>query len=121
MALTLVCVGLYGLMSFTVARRTSEIGVRVALGAASADVAWLIVRQTLTLALAGIVVGLPLAVVAARLASTQLSAMLFQLTPGDPLTIGAATGILIVVAVSAGAIPARRAAGIDPAVALRNE
>jgi predicted permease len=121
LALTLVCVGLYGLMSFTVARRTSEIGVRVALGAASSNVSWLIVRQTLALALAGILVGLPLAYAAAKLASHQLSVMLFDLTPGDPLTIGAATALLIVIAVSASAIPARRAARINPAVALRNE
>jgi predicted permease len=120
-ALTLVCVGLYGLMSFTVARRTAEIGVRVALGAARADVAWMIARQTLTLVLVGIAVGLPIAWMLARLASRQLSAMLFELTPADPVTMTAATGLLILVAMGAGWLPARRAARIDPIVALRNE
>jgi hypothetical protein len=120
-ALTLVCVGLYGLMSFTVARRTAEIGVRVALGAARGDVAWMIARQTLTLVLVGIAAGLPIAVLLARLETTQLSAMLFELTPADPLTIAAATGILILVAMGAGWLPARRASRIDPIVALRNE
>ena len=121
LALALACVGLYGLMAFTVAGRTAEIGVRVALGAASTDVSWLIVRQTLTLALAGVAIGLPLALAAARLASHQLTPMLFQLTPTDPFTLGAAVGLLMLVAIMAGAIPARRAARIDPAVALRNE
>ena len=120
-ALTLVCVGLYGLMSFTVARRTAEIGVRVALGAARGDVAWMIARQTLTLVLVGIAAGLPIAVLLARLATSQLSAMLFDLTPADPLTIAAATGLLILVAMGAGWLPARRAARIDPIVALRSE
>ena len=86
LALGLACVGLYGLMAFTVAWRTPEIGVRVALGAASADVSWLIVRQTLTLALTGVAIGLPLAFVAATIASHWLTPMLFQLTPTDPFT-----------------------------------
>ncbi|HEX9367932.1 MAG TPA: FtsX-like permease family protein [Vicinamibacterales bacterium] len=120
-ALTLVCVGLYGLMSFTVARRTAEIGVRVALGAARGDVSWMIARQTLALVLAGIAIGLPIAWILARLTSRQMSAMLFELTPADPLTIAAATGVLILVAMGAGWVPARRAARIDPIVALRSE
>ena len=120
-ALTLVCVGLYGLMSFTVARRTAEIGLRVALGAPRAGVSWLIARQTLTLVLVGIAAGLPIAWLLARLASRQLSAMLFGLTPADPITIAAATGLLILVAMGAGWLPARRAARIDPIVALRSE
>jgi predicted permease len=120
-ALTLVCVGLYGLMSFTVARRTPEIGVRVALGAARSDVAWMIARQTLALVAMGIAAGLPLAWVLGRLASRQMSALLFELTPVDPLTIAGAIGVLILVAMGAGWAPARRAARIDPMVALRNE
>jgi predicted permease len=120
-ALTLVCVGLYGLMSFTVARRTSEIGVRMALGAARSDVAWMIGRQTLTLVIIGIAAGLPSAWILARLTSSHVSPMLFELTPADPLTIAAATGLLIVVAMGAGWLPARRAARIDPIVALRSE
>jgi predicted permease len=120
-ALVLVCVGLYGLMSFTVSRRTAEIGVRVALGAARADVAWMIARQTLGLVLVGIGIGLPSAWMLARLTSHQISPMLFELTPADPLTIAAATGILILVAMSSGWLPAHRAARIDPIVALRTD
>ena len=121
MALTLVCVGLYGLMSFTVARRTAEIGVRVALGAARADVAWMIARQTLMLVVVGIAVGLPCAWMLARVTSHQISPLLFELTPSDPVTVAAATGVLMVVAMAAGWLPARRASRIDPMVALRNE
>jgi predicted permease len=120
-ALTLVSVGLYGLMSFTVARRTAEIGVRVALGAAPSDVARMIARQTLALVLIGIAAGLPMAWILARLSTRQISGMLFELTPTDPLTIAAATGVLILVAMGAGWLPAHRAARIDPIVALRNE
>ena len=116
-ALTLVCVGLYGLMSFTVARRTG-IGVRMALSAARSGVAWLVARQT-ALVLIGIAVGLPAP--AARPPDLEPIAMLFELTPSDPVTIVAATGVLILVAMGAGWLPARRAARIDPIVALRNE
>jgi putative ABC transport system permease protein len=116
-ALALVCVGLYGLMAFSVSRRTGEIGIRMALGAARSDVRWMVARQTLMLVLAGIAVGLPLAYLAARLAS----GMLFELAPVDPATISAATVLLVAVAVCAGLIPARRAARVDPIVALRNE
>ena len=120
-ALVLVCVGLYGLMAFTVSRRTAEIGIRVALGATRSDVRWMIARQTLTLVLVGIAVGLPVAWVLGRLTSRQISGMLFELTPSDPITMTAATLLLVLVAVCAGLLPARRAARIDPIVALRNE
>jgi ABC-type antimicrobial peptide transport system permease subunit len=120
-ALILVCVGLYGLMSFTVARRTAEIGIRVALGAVRADVTWMIMRQTLMLVALGTAAGLPVAWSIARVAAHQMSGILFQLTSTDPLTIAVATGLLIVVAMGAGWLPARRAARIDPMVALRSE
>jgi len=121
LALGLASVGLYGLMAFTVAGRTPEIGVRVALGAASAAVSWLIVRQALTLALTGVAIGVPFAFVAATIAAHWLTPMLFQLTPTDPFTVAGAAGLLMLLAAIAGAIPARRAARIDPAVALRHE
>ena len=108
-------------MAFTVSRRTAEIGVRVALGAAASDVRWMIARQTLTLVVIGIAVGLPMAWIVGRLASRQLSGMLFELTPTDPITMAAATSLLVLVAMCAGLMPARRAARIDPIAALRNE
>jgi hypothetical protein len=120
-ALVLVCVGLYGRMAFTVSRRTAEIGIRVALGATRSGVGWMIVRQTLTLVLAGITVGLPVAWMLGRLTSRQVSGVLFELTPTDPITMTGATILLVVVAVCAGLLPARHATRIDPIVALRNE
>jgi predicted permease len=120
-ALVLVCVGLYGLMAVTVSRRTGEIGLRVALGATRSDVRWMIVRQTLTLVLLGVAIGLPAAWTLGKLTSRHVSALLFELTPSDPATMTAATLVLVLVAVCAGVVPARRAARIDPIVALRNE
>jgi predicted permease len=120
-ALGLVCVGLYGLMSFIVARRTPEIGIRVALGAVRADVAWMIMRQALSLVIVGAAVGLPVAWITARVAAHQMSVILFQLSSTDPLTIAAATGLLILVAMGASWLPARRASRIDPMMVLRND
>jgi predicted permease len=80
-ALTLVCVGLYGLLAFSVSRRTAEIGVRVALGATQADVRWMVARQALAIVGAGLLIGIPTAWIVARLASQQLNALLFELTP----------------------------------------
>jgi predicted permease len=120
-ALLLVCVGLYGMMSFTVSRRTAEIGVRMALGAAGPGVAWLIARQTLALVGAGLAIGLPAAWIIGRLVARPLGGLLFELTPNDPGTIAAASALLIVLALCAAWLPARRAARIDPVVALRSE
>jgi len=120
-ALALICVGLYGLMAFTVSRRTSEIGIRVALGATRTSVQWLIGRQALVIVLVGLGIGVPAAWVAGRLASRQLSSLLFEVTSTDPVTILAAVLLLLVVATCAGLLPARRAARIDPVIALRNE
>jgi putative ABC transport system permease protein len=120
-ALVLVSVGLYGLVSFSVSRRTAEIGVRVALGARRFDVAWMIARQTLSLLVIGLIVGVPVAWALARVASQQISTLLFGLSPSDPLTIAASIGVLAIVAMGAGWLPARRAARIDPVSALRTE
>ncbi len=116
-ALLLACIGLYGVMSYAVARRTSEIGIRMALGAQARDVVVLVMRETMLLVVIGVAIGL-----AAALASTRLvSTLLYGLTPSDPLTIALATMLLIVVAALAGYLPARRAAQVEPLVSLRHE
>ncbi len=120
-ALALICIGLYGLMAFTVARRTPEIGLRLALGASRSDVRWLVGRQVLAIVLAGLAVGVPAAWIIGRLASRQLSSLLFGITATDPITIALAIGVLVVVAMVAGMLPARRAVRIDPMIALRAE
>jgi ABC-type antimicrobial peptide transport system permease subunit len=116
-ALLLAALGLYGVMAYTVARRTREIGVRIALGARAGDVVWMVMRETLLMALVGVVIGLPLALAASRLTD----GLLFGLSGADPLTIIVATLVMIVVATLAGYLPARRAARVDPMVALRYE
>ena len=117
LVLLLASIGLYGLMSYTVTRRTREIGVRVAVGAQRRDVLWLVLRETLLLALFGIAIGIPSALAATRL----IASMLFGLSPGDVPTIVAVSLLLLLVAVLAGYLPARRASAVDPTVALRAE
>jgi putative ABC transport system permease protein len=120
-ALALICIGLYGLMAFTVSRRTAEIGIRMALGASRSRVRWLVTRQALTIVLAGLAIGVPVAWVTGRLAARQLSSLLYEVTATDPIAIAAAIGVLVLVAMGAASLPARRAARIDPAMALRSE
>jgi ABC-type antimicrobial peptide transport system permease subunit len=117
LALLIACIGLYGLTSYTVTRRTNEIGIRMALGAQRGHVLWLIMRQTLLLVLIGTAIGVPAALAAGRL----IASMLYGLTPTDPVTLIVATGVLAIVAAFAGYIPARRATKIDPMEALRYE
>jgi predicted permease len=117
LALLLASIGLYGLMSYTVTGRTREIGIRVAVGAQRENVLWLVLRETLALALLGIVIGVPCAIAACRLIAT----MLFGLSPSDLPTITAVSVLLLLVALFAGFLPARRASTIDPTVALRTE
>jgi predicted permease len=117
MAALLVATGLYGTLAYRVSRRTSEIGVRMALGAERKAVLWMIMRESLVVSAIGIVVGLPLAFVASKLLKT----MLFGLTPADPISFAAALAAIVVVATGASLIPARRASAVDPMVALRYE
>ena len=117
LGLLLTAIGLYGVLALAVGQRTREIGVRVALGARVPSILWLIVREGMALALAGLVLGLALAIVSSRL----LTRFLYGITPGDPVTYGVAIVVVGGVALAACAIPAWRAARVDPMVALRYE
>ena len=117
LALGLACFGLYGVMSYAVARRTSELGIRVALGASARQLLWGVLFESLALVGLGVAVGLP----AIFSASRFVSGMLYGLPANDPLTISGSTLILVAVATLAALIPARRAMRVDPMVALRYE
>ena len=117
LALVLVSVGLYGVLSQSVAQRTAEIGVRVALGATQHAVQWLILRESSVLVLSGIALGIP----AALLAGKGMGGLLFGLSVVDPQTLSGATAVVLIVTVLASYIPARRASRVDPIVALRYE
>jgi predicted permease len=116
LALILGAVGLYGVLAYGVSLRQREIGVRIVLGAPPAEVSWMVSRQALGLALAGIVIGTGLALAATRL----LSGLLYDVSPTDPWTLGATCIGLLVMAGLASWIPARRAAAVDPSEALRS-
>jgi predicted permease len=117
LAALLVAVGLYGTLAYRVNRRTLEIGVRMALGAARPQVLWMIVRESLVLVAAGLAVGLPLAWFAAKL----MDSMLFKLSARDPISFAAAAVGTLAVSIAAALIPARRAASVEPMRALRSE
>ena len=116
-ALVLCASGIYGIISFTTAQRTREIGVRMALGADGASIQRLVLREGSVV----IAVGLTLGLVGAIAAAQVLQNLLFEIRPGDPLTIGVVCAVLAVVGLSASFVPARRATRVDPLVALRNE
>jgi len=116
-ALLLACVGLHGVTSYSVTRRTGEIGIRLALGAQRSQVLWMILRQVVVLAAIGLALGLPLA----WLAGPAVSAFLFGLKANDPVTLFASALVMVGVAVGAGVWPARRAARMEALTALRTE
>ncbi|HKW19649.1 MAG TPA: ABC transporter permease [Terriglobales bacterium] len=117
LALSLTCLGLYGVMSFMVARRTAELGLRLALGASRRSVLWLVLREILILVCLGLTAGLLLSLAGLH----AVSSLLFGLSPYDPVNILAAATLLVIACVASGLRPARRAAKVDPMVALRYE
>ena len=117
LATLLASIGLYGVMAFVVARRTKEIGVRMALGARPGSVVWLVMKEVLLLVGIGLAVGIPSAIALGRFVSAQL----YGIEARDPSVVGIAILLLAVVASLAGLIPARRASRIDPLTALRYE
>jgi putative ABC transport system permease protein len=117
LGLMLAVMGIYGVIAYLVAQRTQEIGIRLALGAPRSTVLWMVASQGLRMALAGLAVGL----LGTTLAARSLTGLLFGVSAFDPLTLGSASAVLIVVALAACALPARRAVRIDPIQALRTE
>jgi macrolide transport system ATP-binding/permease protein len=117
LGLTIACVGLYGTVAYNVARRTGEIGIRMALGAQRGAVVRMIMRQVVVLATIGLAIGIPAALGASKL----VESFLFGMKPNDPRAIALAVAILLGAALLAGYVPARRAARIDPMTALRHE
>jgi ABC-type antimicrobial peptide transport system permease subunit len=117
LATTLAAVGLYGVMAYTVTRRTREIGVRMALGAEKRVVLMLVMREVILLTAIGLAAGLPVAIALGRFVRSQL----YGIQPADPLTLTVACVSLAAVSLVAGYLPAERAARIDPMVALRYE
>jgi len=117
LGLVIACVGLYGTVAYDVARRTGEIGIRMALGAQRGAVVRMILRQVFVLAAVGLAIGIPAALGASKL----VESFLFGMKPNDPRAITLAVAILLGAALLAGYVPARKAARIDPMTALRHE
>jgi putative ABC transport system permease protein len=117
LALVLAAVGVYGVLSFTVAQRTREIAVRMALGAARRRVLGLVVGHVIRVAAVAAAIGL----IVARAVSRLMSGLLFEVTPADSLTYVVVTVVLMAVALVAAYVPARRAASVDPMMALRSD
>lgn len=115
LAAFLAAIGLYGVMAYVVARRTREIGVRIALGATRGNISWLILREVAVVAGIGLAIGLPLSFLAGRL----IQSLLFGINAGNPLVLAFTAALLVTVALLAGGLPARKAASVDPMVALR--
>jgi ABC-type antimicrobial peptide transport system permease subunit len=117
LALELACIGLYGILAYAVTRRTSEIGIRIALGATGSQMVWLILREAMALAMSGVVVGVPAVLVLGRISRT----LLYGVGPLDLPAFACALLVMFVSAAIAGIVPARRAGRLDPMSALRCE
>jgi predicted permease len=116
-ALFLACIGLHGLTAYAVARRTSEIGLRIALGAQRGNVLWLILRQAVIVTAIGLAAGIPMAIAVSR----TVAALLYGVPPADPVSLSVAVALMTLIAGLAAYLPARRAARLDPLTALRVE
>lgn len=117
LAVLLIATGLYGTLAYSVNRRTSEFGIRMAIGAQRGQLLWMILRESLVICAIGIAIGVPLAAACAR----SLASLLYGVTPDDPLTMALAALGIAAISLAAGFVPARRAASVDPLVALRYE
>ena len=117
LALLLAAIGIYGVMAYAVTRRTAEIGLRIALGAAPAKITWMVLRDGLLLIALGVAIGLPFALAAGRISAS----LLYGIKPNDPLTFGLTIAVLLAIGVLAAFLPARRAAAVEPVEALRHE
>jgi ABC-type antimicrobial peptide transport system permease subunit len=116
-ALLLATIGLYGLLTYSVTRRTPELGLRMALGADRGTLRWMVLKQSLVLVAAGLVIGVPAAIAGSRF----VSSLLFEISPTSPLALTGAGLIMVTVSLLAAFIPAHRASRVDPMVALRAE
>jgi ABC-type antimicrobial peptide transport system permease subunit len=121
LAVFLAGMGTYGLISYSVARRTNEIGIRVALGAQARVLLWMVLRESLVLLVTGLLIGVPLALGVAHELASVLKSQLYQVSAMDPIAFVAAGVVVSAMTVLAGWIPARRAARVDPLTALRCE
>jgi ABC-type antimicrobial peptide transport system permease subunit len=117
LAVFLACIGVYGLLSYSVARRTSELGIRLALGAQSSTLLWMILRECVLLLVVGLALGVPIALTSTRI----LKSLLYELSPLDPASISLAIAAVACMTLAAAWLPARRATRIDPSQALRAE
>ena len=116
-AFLLAAIGIYGLMAFTVSNRTQEVGVRLALGAQPRNILTMFLRRGLLLGIVGVVIGVPLAYLAAR----GMGALLFGVQPGDPLIYASASLLAMAMSLAGSFWPALRASNVDPAISIRNE